>query len=79
MTNHTSNPRSPGAESARGERRLTPRETADVVRMSESWLAKGRMRGDGPPYEKYGRTVRYPEGPLFQWMKSLRHLSTSER
>jgi len=46
------------------ERLLTPRETSAFLRVSESWLAKARMRGDGPPYVKIGRSIRYPEGTL---------------
>jgi hypothetical protein len=30
------------------ERLLTTREVADFLRVSVSWLAKARMRGDGP-------------------------------
>ena len=44
-----------------GGRLLTPREAADFLRVSESWLAKARMRGDGPPYVKVGRS-----GPVAQ-------------
>ena len=61
------------------ERLLTPREAADFLRVSDSWLAKARMRGDGPPFLKVGRSIRYPESALFGWMKSRTHLSTSER
>ena len=60
------------------DRLLTPKEAAEFLRVSISWLAKARMRGDGPPYVKIGRAVRYPEGALHQWMKSRMHLSTSE-
>jgi excisionase family DNA binding protein len=61
------------------ERLLTPSEAADFLRVSESWLAKARMRGDGPPFVKIGRSIRYRESDLVQWMKSRTHLSTSER
>jgi predicted DNA-binding transcriptional regulator AlpA len=61
------------------ERLLTPRDAANFLRVSESWLAKARMRGDGPPYVKIGRSIRYFEAALLQWMKSHLHLSTSER
>jgi predicted DNA-binding transcriptional regulator AlpA len=61
------------------ERLLTPRDAADVLRLSPSWLAKARMRGDGPPYVKIGRAIRYGEAALAQWMKSRLRLSTSER
>ena len=41
------------------ERLLTPKEAAQFLRVSESWLAKARMRGDGPPFMLFGRSVRY--------------------
>ena len=37
------------------------------------------MRGDGPPYIRFGRAIRYAEAALLQWMKSRQRLSTSER
>jgi predicted DNA-binding transcriptional regulator AlpA len=58
---------------------LTPREAALILNVSESWLAKARMRGDGPAYVKVGRAVRYNQGALLQWMKSQQHMSTSEQ
>jgi hypothetical protein len=58
---------------------LTPKDAARFLRLSTSWLAKARMRGDGPPFVKLGRSVRYGEGALAQWMKSRMRLSTSER
>jgi predicted DNA-binding transcriptional regulator AlpA len=61
------------------ERLLTARDAADLLRLSPSWLAKSRMRGDGPPYVKLGHSVRYSEGALVQWMKSRLRLSTSQR
>jgi hypothetical protein len=57
---------------------LTPKEAAKLLKISNSWLAKARMRGDGPPYIKAGRSIRYAEIALFQWMKSRQRLSTSE-
>jgi len=57
---------------------LTPKEAAKLLKVSLSWLAKARMRGDGPPYTKVGRSVRYTEAALLQWMKSRQRLSTSE-
>jgi hypothetical protein len=57
---------------------LTPKETAAKLKVSVSWLAKARMRGDGPPYVLIGRSIRYPETDLIQWMRSQRRLSTSE-
>ena len=59
------------------ERLLTPKEAAAFLRVSLSWLAKARMRGDGPPFIKVGRSVRYPEAALNQWMRGRQRLSTS--
>jgi predicted DNA-binding transcriptional regulator AlpA len=49
---------------------LTPKETAAFLRMSESWLAKARMRKDGPPFIEIGRSIRYSKGALLRWLKS---------
>jgi hypothetical protein len=37
------------------------------------------MRGDGPPYIRIGRAIRYPEEALILWMKRRWRLSTSEQ
>src|SRR5262249_39556827 len=58
---------------------LTAKEAAVRLRVSLSWLAKARMRGDGPPYICIGRSIRYAEVALVQWMKSRQRLSTSEQ
>lgn len=57
---------------------LHPRDAARILNVSMSWLAKARMRGDGPPYVRIGRSVRYSEAALVQWVKSRQRLSTSE-
>jgi Helix-turn-helix domain len=57
---------------------FTPKETAQILKLSVSWLAKARMRGDGPVYSKVGRGIRYTELAIQQWMKSRQRLSTSE-
>ena len=61
------------------ERQLPPKDAADFLHVSTSWLAKARMRGDGPPYAKFGRSVRYGEGNLVRYAKSCLRLSTSEK
>ena len=66
-------------ELSSGERLLPPSDAANLLRLSKSWLAKARMRGDGPPFVKLGRAVRYRESALVQWLKSRTRLSTSER
>ena len=49
---------------------LTPKEAAKLLKVSVSWLAKARMRSDGPPYIKIGKSVRYSEAALLQWLRS---------
>jgi hypothetical protein len=56
---------------------MTPNEAAAVLKVSLSWLAKARMRGDGPPFIRVGRS--YAEAALIQWMKSRQRSSTSEQ
>jgi hypothetical protein len=57
---------------------LSPKEAAHCLKVSTSWLAKARMRGDGPPFIKIGRAIRYAEAALIQWTKGRQRLSTSE-
>jgi predicted DNA-binding transcriptional regulator AlpA len=58
---------------------LTPKEAAKLLKVSLSWLAKARMRGDGPPYIQISpRSIRYALPALLQWMKSKQRMSTSE-
>lgn len=71
-------PTKTGQRSEGGDRLLTPREAAAFLHLSVSFLAKARMRGDGPPYFKPGRAVRYRESGLIEWLKSRSRLSTSE-
>jgi hypothetical protein len=47
--------------------------------VSVSWLAKARMRGDGPPYVKLGRSIRYSDNALLLWMRAHQRLSTSQQ
>jgi helix-turn-helix protein len=58
---------------------LTPPEAAMFLRVSTSWLAKARMRGDGPPFVLVGRSIKYTKAALLQWTSANTHQSTSER
>jgi len=58
---------------------LTPREAAGFLRLSESFLAKARMRGDGPRYRKLSRAVRYSKSDLEAWLKACAKTSTAEQ
>jgi predicted DNA-binding transcriptional regulator AlpA len=57
---------------------LTAKDASAFLRLSASWLAKARMSGEGPPYIKMGRSIRYSQGALLQWMKSRQRMSTSD-
>lgn len=70
----------PGSQLARhSEALLTVTDAALVLRVSLSWLAKARLRGDGPRFVKIGRSVRYPEHYLHEYIKIRTRSSTSER
>jgi predicted DNA-binding transcriptional regulator AlpA len=58
---------------------LHPRDTAKVLNVSTSWLAKARLSGTGPRYVKIGRAVRYPESSLREYIKGRMRGSTSEQ
>ena len=57
---------------------LTPKEAAKFLRLSERFLAKARMRGDGPRYRKLSRAVRYSMSDLVAWLKACAKTSTAE-
>lgn len=60
------------------EEKLTTRQVALLLKVSESFLAKGRLNGTGPRYRKYGRAVRYRLGDVFEWDRARAHSSTAE-
>jgi len=49
----------PSRNTSTAEGTLTPREFAETHKVSLSWLAKARKRGGGPPFVRFGRSVRY--------------------
>ena len=61
------------------DRLLTPSETAQLLGVSQSWLAKARLRGDGPRFVKIGRSVRYRVEAVLEYVRSRTRNSTSER
>ena len=61
------------------ERLLTPLETATALGVSLSWLAKARLKGDGPVFIKIGRTVRYSASSIHDYLRARMRVSTSER
>jgi len=61
------------------ERLLTAYETATALGVSLSWLAKARLRGDGPVFIKIGRTVRYSASAIRDYLRARTRSSTSEK
>jgi excisionase family DNA binding protein len=58
---------------------MTPKQAAEYLQLSMSTLAKMRMRGDGPPYNKTGpKAVRYRIAELDAWLEERLIQSTSE-
>jgi len=57
---------------------LTPRDASAFLGLSRSWLAKLRLTGDGPPFIKLGRQVRYRLGDLEAWLNGQVRSSTSD-
>jgi hypothetical protein len=43
---------------------LHPKEAANILSVSTSWLAKSRLAGDGPRFVKIGRAVRLESYPV---------------
>jgi hypothetical protein len=66
----------PNTGAATREPLLTPKETAAWLRVSLSFLAKARARGDGPPFITIGRGIRYSESSVIEWARSQQRLST---
>ena len=56
----------------------TPKETAALLKVSESFLAKKRVTGGGPKFTKMGRVVRYPESAIKEYLSARLRTSTSD-
>jgi predicted DNA-binding transcriptional regulator AlpA len=57
---------------------LHPKEVAELLSVSTSWLAKARLNGSGPPFIKLGRAVRYLESAVRGYIRAQTRTSTSE-
>ena len=49
---------------------LTSKEVAKMLGFSVAWCEFHRWKGDGIPYLKFGRTVRYREDDVLAWIDS---------
>ena len=63
----------------REPRDIAEADAAKIVGLAPSTLAKMRSRGDGPPYIKTGRIVRYPVRELRAWLSSRTFRSEPDR
>ena len=54
------------------------RQTAERINCSESYLNKLRMTGDGPPFLKIGKSVRYYWPDVQKWLDARVRQSTSQ-
>jgi hypothetical protein len=58
---------------------LSPKETAVEIGMSEVWLAKRRLHGDGPPFERVSpHCIKYRRSKLRAWLEQRSFTSTSQ-
>lgn len=55
---------------------LTPVQAGDYIKLSWRTLERMRQRGEGPPFRKHGRYVRYHIDDLNNWSQSTSHVST---
>lgn len=66
------------SEDARKSPFLTTEQAADYIGLKRRTLEKMRVTGDGPPYRKHGRYVRYHIDELKAWSESRARRSTSD-
>ena len=64
--------------SSPASRRFRARKAADYLGVSDSTLAKWRVRGEPPVYRKLGRVVVYDQTDLDLWLEACRRTSTSD-
>ena len=56
---------------------ISSAEAAELLKISDNALAKMRHGGDGPPFVKIGRRVRYARSDLQVWLAARRYSSTT--
>jgi Helix-turn-helix domain len=54
------------------------KEASRRYNLSESWLAKLRLKGGGPSHIKCGRRVLYEAESFEDWLEARRRTTTSE-
>ena len=51
-------------------------KAADYLGLMPQTLEKMRMRGEGPPYRKHGRAVRYTREEIDAWSQTRSQIAT---
>lgn len=59
-------------------RMLRQKDVAEMLEMTESWLEQMRLRGGGPLFCKFGKSVRYKSEDIYAWIDMQRRCSTSQ-
>ena len=57
-------------------RLLNQKEVASIIRKSEAWLERQRWLGEGIPYLKIGRSVRYQEDDILSFLEEQPKIKT---
>lgn len=60
------------------QRLLSTAEAAKFLNRAEITLRIARIRGNGPAYRKFGRTVRYTIEDLIAYVEQSKRTSTSQ-
>lgn len=60
------------------DRLLTRSEVHTQFGLTQRFLEVAAAKGNGPPYIKLGRAVRYRVGDLREWIEARKVSSTSE-
>lgn len=59
-------------------RRLTEVEAAEILAVSPRTLQQWRVKGGGPPYQKFGAACRYDPDALAAWIDAQTRNNTSD-
>jgi hypothetical protein len=57
---------------------MTEAETATYLTMAQKTLAKWRVTGDGPVFQKFGKAIRYDRDDVDRWRATRKRRSTSD-
>lgn len=57
----------------------TPQEFAECVGITTDQASKLRLSGEGPPFVKFGRAVRYLNHDVLRWHQDRRVIKTGGR